>query len=194
MTRRASHPAKTRRVAGANGLLHPLDILYSAQGLPLPEFERIEGDQVPEPYRALLVHPKDMTPTLERFHAGRIYIEVMRRERRENFYLREVVLRLDEDDTPVEFGANHVHLERFPSEARWMVLQEKVPLGRILKEHGIVHTTRPLGFFRVRSDLLINRALRLPEPVLLYGRKALISDPGRHLLSEVVEILPPVQA
>jgi hypothetical protein len=84
-----------------------------------------------------------------------------------------------------------MHLERFSSEARWMILQEKVPLGRILREHGIGHVTRPLAYFRLCSDELINRALRLPAPRTLYGRKARITDAAGQALSEVVEILPP---
>jgi chorismate-pyruvate lyase len=134
-----------------------------------------------------------MTPTLERFHASRIYLQVMHRERREDLYLREVVLRLEEDDTSVEFGANLVYLEHFPSEAQWLILQEKVPLGRILKDHGLAHATRPLGFFRVRSDNQINRALRLPAATMLYGRKARICDLQHRPLSEVVELLPPAE-
>jgi chorismate-pyruvate lyase len=172
-------------------ILHPLHALYAAQGIPLPKFERIEGAALPEPHRKLLVHESDMTPTLERFHASRIHIHVLRRERREDFYLREVVLLLDEDETPVEFGANRIHLEHFAPETRWLILQEKVPLGRILKDHGVPHTSRPAAFFRVRSDALINGALHLAEPMILYGRKATISALDGNPLSEVVEILPP---
>ena len=38
---------------------------------------RIEGARVPEPYRGLLVHEKDMTPTLEAFHGGDIHLRIL---------------------------------------------------------------------------------------------------------------------
>ena len=37
------------------------------RGLPLPVMEQIQADEMPEPYRSLLVHDSDMTSTLEEF-------------------------------------------------------------------------------------------------------------------------------
>jgi hypothetical protein len=45
--------------------VYPLDEFYARSGLPLPRIERTSGEEVPEPYRSLLVHQNDMTPTLE---------------------------------------------------------------------------------------------------------------------------------
>jgi chorismate-pyruvate lyase len=170
----------------------PLSEFYARTSLPLPRMELIPGDVMPEPYRGLLVHANDMTPTLERFHGGEIYIKALSSERRETGYFREVVLHRASDDAPVEFGANCVNLTLFTPEARWMILQEKVPLGRILRDHGVVHHTRALNFFRVEPDALICRALQLAAPVTLYGRQAVICNPQEQPLSQVVEILPPV--
>ena len=189
----SSTEPKLHRPAGLALPLQPLDELYAHQGLPLPPIEQIAGAEVPEPFRTLLVHRNDMTPTLERFHGERIHIQVLRRERQGDTYVREVVLRLDDSEAPVEFGANRVRLDLFSPEARWMILQEKLPLGRILKEHAVPHTSRPAAFFRVQSDALINRALGLPAGTQLYGRKVTISDPQGRPLSEVVEILPPME-
>jgi chorismate-pyruvate lyase len=173
--------------------LQPLRQLYAQAGLALPEFEPLAGEAVPLPYGQLLVHQRDMTPTLESFHGGEIYIEVLRRERREELYLREVVLRLERNRRPVEFGANRVHLAGFPSEARWLILQEQIPLGRILRDHGLPHQTRPLAFFRVCADAFIAKALGARRGEWLYGRQARIATLAGQPLSEVVEILPPSQ-
>jgi len=89
--------------------------------------EVIPGDAVPEPYRALLVHERDMTSTLERFHGSEIYIKAQGAEQRDGKYFREVVLHLANNDVPVEFGANCVNLHLFTPEARWMILQRKFP-------------------------------------------------------------------
>ena len=174
-----------------NAPLFPLSEFYARTSLFFPSFERLAADRVPEPYRTLLVHNNDMTPTLERFHAGDIYIHALSSEQRADGYFREVVLRRAANDQPVEFGANCINLRLFVPEARWMILQEKVPLGRILKDHHIEHSTRALEFFRIVPDELIARALQLPSPVPLFGRQAVLSDMQQRPLSQVVEILPP---
>ena len=45
--------------------LYPLDAFYAASGLPAPTFTMIDGGDMPQPYRKLLVHDDGMTPTLE---------------------------------------------------------------------------------------------------------------------------------
>ena len=172
---------------------YPLDEFYTHHRLPLPTLVPLAGEQVPQPYRALLVHARDMTPTLEAFHGVNIHIQVLRRERNDGGYFRAVVLRRDDNDRPLEFGANRIDLARFPTEARWMIRQEKLPLGRILQDHAIPHQTRPVTFFQILSDGLINRALELPQSEFLYGRQAVLADAQGHPLSEVIEILPPLR-
>ena len=171
--------------------IYPLDDFYARSGLPLPEFERIAGDQVPEPYRSLLVHENDMTPTLEKFHKSDIHLKILNREQRGDFYFREVLLRLDANKTPVEFGANKVSLLLFPPKARQLILEEHVPLGRILSDCDIPHITLAKAFFCVHTDEFINSILGLSGRTTLYGRKATIRDLQERPLSEIVEILPP---
>ena len=170
--------------------LFPLSEFYARTSLAFPKFERITAENLPEPYRTLLAHNNDMTPTLERFHGGEIYIHALSSERRDDSYFREVVLHRSEDDLPVEFGANCINLSLFTPEARWMILQEKIPLGRILKDHRIEHSTRVLGFFRIEPDDLVLTALKSTERVFHYGRQAMLCDPQQRPLSQVVEILP----
>jgi len=173
---------------------YPLSEFYAHAKQPLPSIEFIPGEQMPEPFKTLLVHHHDMTPTLETFHQTDIHLEIVGRERRGDFYFREVVLRLHRTELPVEFGANKVYLGRFPEEARDLILQEYVPLGRILKDCRIQHRTEAKAFMRVRSDELIGGKFELTRPALLYGRKAVISDLQGRPLSEIVEILPPGNA
>lgn len=174
--------------------LFPLSEFYAHAKLALPVIEQISGDAVPEPFKTLLVHHNDMTPTLEGFHQSDIHLEIIRRELRGEFYFREVVLRLIGSDQPVEFGANKVYLGRFPEEARDLILQEEVPLGRILKLCALKHQTEAKAFLRVQSDSLIGEKFGLEKPATLYGRKAVICDLQHRPLSEIVEILPPAAA
>src|SRR6266568_6122633 len=171
--------------------VYPLDDFYARAGLALPPIERISGEQMPEPYRSLLVHESDMTPTLENFHGADIHLKILNREQRGDFYFREVALLLDGTEKPVEFGANKISLALFPAKARQLILEEHLPLGRILAECEIGHSTVAKAFFSVMPDALILSVLGLAQPARLYGRRATIFDSQKRPVSEIVEILPP---
>ncbi len=170
---------------------YPLDEFYSLAGLPLPEIEQIRGEEMPEPYRSLLVHQHDMTPTLEKFHGGKIHVHVLRREQRNGFYFREVVLEKDDDDAPVEFGAIKINLSLFEPKARQLILGEREPLGHILADCAVVHSSRPKAYLKLLADDLIGQTLRVGPRTTLYGRRNTLFDPYQQSLAEIVEILPP---
>lgn len=177
--------------AGVGDAIFPLNEFYARAGKPLPAFEVIAGADLPEPSRSLLFHDRDMTPTLESYHRSDIHIEVLGRERRGDAYFREVILRRDSDDQPVEFGANRIALDRLPSMIRRLVLQEYLPFGHILKVHELPHTGQPTAFFRMAADTLISRAFGVPVNQVVYGRRNTLRDLAGRPLSDVVEILPP---
>ncbi|HEY6169438.1 MAG TPA: hypothetical protein VI454_15460 [Verrucomicrobiae bacterium] len=185
-----SAPA-TARPPTALPIAYPLDDFYAQQGRELPPIEAVEGKDVPEPYRTLLVHGDDMTPTLEKFHGGKIHLHVLRRQQRDDFYFREVILELDGSDVPVEFGAIKMNLALFSPAARKLILEEREPLGHILRDCAVAHASRPKAYLRVQSDKLINRVLRLDGSHLLYGRRNTHFDTQNRALAEIVEILPP---
>ncbi len=169
---------------------YPLDEFYALAKRPLPAIEQVEGEDVPEPYRKLLVHQHDMTPTLEKFHDERIYLNVISRQTRGDFYFREVILLTQRTRTPVEFGAIKINLALFPAGARRLILEEQEPLGTILGEFKISHTSRPKAFLRIEADAFIKGALQL-------ARQAGALRPAQHAvrsaarpLAEIVEILP----
>ena len=176
---------------GTDSLVYPLDEFYARERVPLPRIETVPPGAVPEPYRSLLVHDDDMTPTLELYYRSAIHIEVWGRERREDFYFREVVLRLDRDQRAVEFGANKVNLALFEPAVQRLILDEYLPLGHILHLRHVPHHGHPMGYLRIESDPLMNRAFRLNGSHTLYGRRNTIRDPQGRALSEIVEILPP---
>jgi chorismate-pyruvate lyase len=173
-------------------LTHPLDEFYAQMGLTLPPLQQVDGEAVPQPYKRLLVHQNDMTPTLESFHGCDIHLRLLGRRRKGNGYFREVVLLLDGTDQPVEFGAIKISLDRFAPEVRRQILEERRPLGHVLQECGVKHTSRPKAFLRLASDHFINKALQLTGANVLYGRRNTLFDPLERPLAEIVEILPPV--
>lgn len=176
----------------ASALVHPLDEFYRQMGQALPPWQQVDGEAVPRPYKQLLVHHDDMTPTLEKYHGREIHLRLLGRRRKGSSYFREVVLLLDGTEQPVEFGAIRIYLDRFSGEARRQVLEEQRPLGRILQECGVKHSSRPKAFLRLASDHFINDALHLSGANVLFGRRNTLFDPKEQPLAEIVEVLPPV--
>lgn len=172
-------------------LLYPLDDFYARAGCPLPEVARITGEEVPEPYRTLLVHARDMTPTLEEHHGERIYLRVLGRRLEGASLLREVVLTTEMSHRPTEFGAIVIYTDRYPPAAQEEILASHCPLGTILASHAIEHESRPQAYFRLSADAIMQEALLLPGPAELYGRHNVLVTPAGVNLAEVVEILPP---
>ena len=116
--------------------IYPLDAFYEQRGEQLPVIGRVHPDEMPEPYRSLLVHKNDMTPTLREFHKAPIHIRVLERHVFENEYFREVVLLLNGTEKPIEFGAIKIVLDLFPPGAQQEILNEKRPLGHIRAGHS----------------------------------------------------------
>jgi len=168
-----------------------LERFYERTGLSLPALQEVKPGQVPQPYRSLLVHSSDMTPTLAGFYGQPIRIRVLGRERRDDSYKREVVLWLVDDERSVEYGVIRIWLDRLTPAARRLVLQEQRPLGDILNAEAIPHLSWPKGFFRLRADVHACAALGLRHADLLYGRRNVLLDGARRLLAEVIEVLAP---
>lgn len=172
--------------------LYPLDEFYTQANRVLPAIEPVSGEDVPEPYKSLLVHSNDMTPTLEKFYRETLHLEILSRQQRDDFYFREVVLVLDQTGEPVEFGAIKINLALFPPNARRQILEERYPLGHILEELKFAHISRPKAFLKGVSDSFIESALGLQSASAVYGRRNALLDPSQRSLAEVVEILPPI--
>ena len=169
-----------------------LELFYRRLGLALPPMTRLAPDELPAPYRRLLAHSDDMTPTLEKFYGGRLDLTVLTRECTAINYRREVVLKLERNRRPVEYGAIGIHLQHLPPSARRLVLEERHPFGRMLETEAIAHLSWPQAFFSVRSDAHMSRLLGAANPTTLYGRRNVIVDGHRRLLADVVEIVAPV--
>ncbi len=171
--------------------VYPLDEFYQQRGDPLPVIGRVEPTEIPEPYQSLLVHEGDMTSRLEAFHGDSIHIQLLARHTHENEYFREVVLLSSGAKKPVEFGAIKIVLDLFSAEAQKEILKEQRPLGQILKQFNVAHSSRPRTFLAVTSDDFMNRALKLNGTHALYGRRNNLVDNWDRPLAEIVEILPP---
>nr|WP_285965331.1 hypothetical protein [Oscillatoria laete-virens] len=176
-------------------LLYPLDEVYRAVGLLIPNVEEITGANMPEPYRSLLVHQGDMTPALEGFHGARIHLNVLNAWKRTapQSYLREVVLKLDGSEQPVEYGAILIHLEQFSVGAQRDILEGRKPLGTVMREQNVVHLSRPRAYLQVDADAHIAEILNAAPGQTLCGRRNRLLTSEGGLLADIVEILPPAR-
>ena len=173
-------------------LAHPLDEFCRLAKRALPGIEPVEGAALPEPYRSLLVHERDMTSTLAQFHGSTIGLRVLHRHNGGDAYYREVLLLAKRSGRPVEYGAIKINLDQFPGSASDAITAAAVPLGQLLHDHGIGYISRPSGFLRVECDDYIGGLFDLADRPVLYGRRnTLYDNTGRDCLSEIVEILPP---
>lgn len=176
----------------ASPFFDPLDRFYQRARQALPDIDLIEGDQVPHPYRELLVHQNDMTPTLEAYHQEDIRIQLFHSESDRDVYLREVVLKLEKTRKTVEFGAIRIRLDLLTPDAKTAVLEEHFPLGHILHEYKVPHRSNPKAFMRVVSDPLISEALNCETGKTLYGRLNALHDQKGEIIADVAELLPPI--
>lgn len=172
------------------GALHPLDLFY-APSQPLPAYTLVEGADVPDPYRTLLVHAGDMTPALENFHKKTIHLQVLQSRQDKDDYVREVVLLLDGSNKPVEFGAIKINLALFDAGARSDILTGRRPLGSIMRDQQVKHSSRPSAYICVEPDDVVRSALQLTNSTKLYGRHNTLLTPSGEALADIVEILPP---
>ena len=179
---------------GPLNLLRPLDLFYAKLGLPLPDVERVLGSAIPQPYKRLLVHERDMTSTLERFHKSKIHLRLLERSADSHSISRLVALVLDDSEKPVEFGAIIIHLQHLPEGVRESILECQTPLGAILGKFHVRFMSCPQAFVRVESDRFMNEALGLTESQPLYGRRNNLLLPNHAILADILEILPPEDA
>ena len=172
-------------------LLYPLNEFYEEAGLAIPSATRINGRDMPEPYRRLLVHDRDMTPTLEAAYDRKMNLRVLKYALDHEVFSRQILLLPEGSDSPVVFGAIKIYLDEFPTGARNLVLERKLPLGTILESQAIKHFSKPDAFFSVDADPSICHALGIIGPVKLYGRRNVLGNATGRKLAQVLEILPP---
>src|SRR5712692_4993324 len=150
-SRRAVHatPISRRMRLSRNGILFPLDSVYARAGVQPPAVKAIEPDDIPLPYRSLLVHTKDMTQTLERHFGGRVLLRPLSTFLHRRWYFRRVLLVQESSGRPVEMGAIRIRVDAFSERIRRQILENEMPLGRLLRDGGVQYESRPKAFLAV---------------------------------------------
>lgn len=152
--------------------------------------EPVSASDVPEPYQTLLVHPKHMTVTVERFFRDRVEVLVRDVNRSNGEYARDIRLALTGSGRIVQLGVVMIDLNVLTPPVREAILAERTPLGRVLIQHGVLTVIEPVQFLKVSPGPDLCREFECSYPTTSYGRIGVISADG-HPAVEVLEIVTP---
>lgn len=175
-------------------MFYPLSEYYRDYNIPMPRFESVKPEDMPEPYRHLLVHDADMTGRLTAFHDETLALKVIEKSSLRGVLVRRVVLYGIETHKEVEFGEIIIHLNRFQADVRELIEEGKIPLGGILVTHKVEFLSSPSYYLKVEADEMIAECLATTSGRYLYGRKNKLTNYEGEVLAEIVEILPPAES
>lgn len=174
-------------------MFYPLSKYYRDYGIPMPKFESVQAEALPEPYRHLLVHESDMTGRLTAFHGETMGLRVIEKKILCGVLARRVVLYGRETSRGVEFGEILIYLNRFQPEVRELIEACEIPLGGILVQHQVGFFASPRRYLKIVADEMIAGNLGVSKGTELYGRKNKLTNYEGETLAEIIEILPPTE-
>lgn len=148
----------------------------------MPPCEAVEGKDVPEPFKTLLVHEHHMTVTVESHHGGPVDVRVLERRQDGTKYSRKILLVLRSTGEVVQFGIVRIDLSQVADDVAARIVEEGTPLGRVLIEHDVLRRIEPTGYLRFDGNRWFDRASEC------YGRLALIHCDGAPAV-ELLEIV-----
>jgi hypothetical protein len=148
------------------------------------------GETLPEPAKQLLVHDRDMTSTLARFHGSALRVDVLQRREHEGLYLREVFLRTVAGGRIVEYGVIVIALAQFSAVQQASIRAGETPLGALLHRFEIPFESAPIGFFAVPTSSLAEKHRVALGGVECFGRFNQLARPTGEPLAWIMEILP----
>ena len=169
--------------------LYPLDLVYRRAGVTIPKVSVVQPEDIPLPYRSLLVHDSDMTLTLERHFGGRVTLRPLSTFTTGASYFRRVLLIQEYSGQPVEMGAIRMKLEAFGTRLRRNILRNQIPLGRILRDGQFNYVSRVKAYLAITPNPEMMGVFWMREPRLLYGRRTELIRKGVKI-GDIVEVLP----
>ncbi len=151
--------------------------------------QSIDPQDIPDPYRALLVHRDHMTTRLSEHHGNPVSLKVLHYDIDGDVYRRKIVLSSSYPQKIVEFGLVRIDLRYTPRAVRDAIVKRETPLGDILIQHNVLRRIDPRWYVRMRSDCTLLQDLKsLPEQEV-FGRVGTIycdEQPAVELLEVVM--------
>ena len=157
----------------------------------MPKIRIIAPEDIPLPYRSLLVHDSDMTLTLERHFGDRVVLRPLSTFSIRGSYYRRVLLVQAYSGRPVEMGAIRMRLDAFNQRLRAQILKNETPLGRILRDGRFRYSSRVKAFLAITPNPEMMGVFWMRECRVLYGRRTELIRHGVKI-GDIVEVLPMV--
>jgi hypothetical protein len=154
--------------------------------------EHVAKEATPEPYHHMLVHEHHMTISMEEWHVCRVDVDVLASRFENGLYLRKIVLRKSGTDQPVQFGYVRFNLDLVTPGVRAEILEEKVPLGRVLIQHNVFRHVDLGAILRFTAGTRLAEYLKMPVGGITYGRLATIFCNGIPAI-DLLEISAPLE-
>ena len=151
----------------------------------------VPADELPQPYRRLLVHNHHMTVTVEAHYGGAVDVQVQACLRNEDEYARKILLKLHEGGKPVQFGLVRIDLGVCTEAVRNEIVEGKTPLGRVLIQHDMLRRIEPTAYLKVKLGPTMAEWFGSTAGTETFGRLGVIYT-GDQPAVEVLEILAPI--
>lgn len=151
-------------------------------------FEEVAAAELPEQFKVLLAHNDHMTVTVEAWHNSLVTVQVLEERRDGDYYARRIVLSLQRNGNPVQFGIMRINLSGLPQIVRMEIESQALPLGRIMIRHHLMRQVEVLDLWRVAAGPELRRQLKLERGAVCFGRTARILVDGQPAV-ELLEIV-----
>lgn len=159
-----------------------------ALGLPAPV--EIEPTTMPTLARQLLDHDQHMTEVMSRRYGGQVVVDVQRRQRHSDDYWRQIVLRIAGSPAVIQGGLVRVHLHGLSPAVVTALLEERVALGYLLKDHQVLRRIELRHLVQFAPSAKLQAWLGGCAEAPAFGRLATLFCDGQPVI-ELAEILPP---
>ncbi|WP_146452282.1 hypothetical protein [Bythopirellula polymerisocia] len=164
------------------------ELFYSTTA-DVGQFEEVTAGDLPEQFKALLAHDDHMTVTVEAWHNSLVTLSVLGERHDMDYYSRHIVLSLQRDGAPVQFGIMRIDLNGLPKIVRMEIESQALPLGRIMIRHHLMRDVELDQLWRVTAGPALRKYLKLERETNCFGRTARIlvdKKPAVELLEIVI--------
>lgn len=152
------------------------------------QYEMVTPDQMPQDYRALLVHQRHMTLVLQGYHSAKPNLFVMERRRDGDFYSRKIFLTAGNTAPAIELGVVRMNLGYMQELVKREVLAGQTPLGAILVQHNVLRRIEPRWYLRFPAGSAILQWFGYRKDGPFFGRIGTIYCDGEPAI-ELLEIV-----
>jgi chorismate-pyruvate lyase len=159
-------------------------------GEKVPAYDLLAGEDVPEPYRSLLVHEHHMTVTVEDYHGGPVDVRILQRRQDGMLYARKILLVHRASGKVVLCGIVRIDLAACSPAVADAIVVGQTPLGRILIENDVLRRIEPTAYLRAIPGPAPMTWFGMSDPTPLYGRLAIIHCDERPAV-ELLEVVRP---